>query len=879
MESYDLLNRQHVDNYNKPLHLYPYLAIPDANSVQSQLDVTITKSARNIKLHYIGNWTDDSYFLMGQAEFLLKEYEKSANTFKYIVDKYHPDNVAKELAALKKKKPVKRKKKKRKKRKKKSSKNKSAKSNISEELEPEEPINYGIKHKPIRYEAMLWLAKSLIELKSYDDAGFYLRQLENDLQVPYKLRPLVQAVHAYYWVVQNEFDKAIEPLQSAIELTRKKSVKNRYVYLLAQIYQMQGSNELAMENFFKVLRLKPSYEMEFNARLNMVKNAANSNNNKYLDPEIALKRMLRDSKNEEYKDQIHFALAQLYVNRGNSDEAINSLKSSILFSRNNMQKTEGCLMLADLYFKADQFVESYAYYDTTLIVMEKSDERHPDTDSYKRRLEGLAKNLAVYLDKDSMLIVGSWSREKQEKWAIKNMDQEAQQKAAPTASNLNMNAEFTKGKSNSISSINSSRSGGQNSTGEGINISEIDLQKSKFALYNPTIKKKGEREFEKRWGQRQWIDKWRISNNSDESTEINDINDVAATPKTQAEIDAYLKKKGVPSNEKDREKIIKQICQSIFLAAEHYREDLNRDDLALALLDELFEKYPENDFAVEALFLAYNIYAEKNNISKTNFYKNKIISKYPDSNIARVLSDPSFANAQLIKYQKINQYYDEAYALVRNGKAELALNKVRSVPEEFGNDYEMKARFALLEAMCIGGMKGEKDYIKSLNVVITSFPETNEEKQAKEMIKVLNSSKGNTKNVIEEDIGFMNGGEISPYQVNMNTKHLVLIVFNKDASVNKHRAPISTFNSQNYPNSRLSVSSILLDASIPCITIRSFQNGEKAMQYVVDVRSNKDFIPEEKNFQVYAISQQNYNISLSTQKFYQYVDFFSENYR
>jgi hypothetical protein len=114
-ESIDLLNKQYADNYNKPLKLYPYAAIADASAVNQKLDEAITKCARNIKLHFIGNWTDDSYFLMGQAEYLKKEYERCANTFKFIVDKYHPENVAKELAKLKAKKKKKKKKKRRKK--------------------------------------------------------------------------------------------------------------------------------------------------------------------------------------------------------------------------------------------------------------------------------------------------------------------------------------------------------------------------------------------------------------------------------------------------------------------------------------------------------------------------------------------------------------------------------------------------------------------------------------------------------------------------------------------------------------------------------------------------------------------------------------------
>ncbi len=883
MESFDMLNKQYVDNYNKPLHLFPYAAIEDAGSVSQQLDVAITKCARNIKLHHIGNWTDDSYFLMGKSEFLKKEYERSANTFKFIVDKYHPENVAKELAKLKAKKKKKKKKKKRRKKKRRKKKKKKKKT-ASEETEEEKPEIYGIKHRPVRYQAMLWLAKTYIELGMYDDAGFYLRQLENDLKVPYKLRPKVQAVIAYSWTKQKEYEKAIIPLENAIRDTKRKTVKNRYIYLLGQIYQMQENSQLAMENFHKVLRMKPSYEMEFNARLNMVKNAASATGKKVINPEIALKKMLRDSKNEEYKDQIYFALAQLKLQSGNTEEGILALQQSLSYSKSNAQRTEGCLLLAQLFYQKDDFVTSYAYYDSTVMVMKKDDERYVETDIYKRKLQGVATHMIVVYDKDSMRIVGSWERSEQERWAIKGMEQDATFSA--TQSVQNNGGSPKDGKTNKVNSMRmptsdglNPRRGRQNNPNGPITISDAALQKSKFMLYNASLKKKGEREFEKRWSSRSWVDNWRQSDKGDEDSEIDEGEIAAIVPKTQAEIDAYLKKKGVPKSDQDKKALNDKLGEAMFKAAEHYNEDLGRKDKAIALIEKLVKNYPDNAYAVEAMFLAYNIYSGANNISKADYYKNKILEKYPESNIAKVLIDPDFANSEKIKYETINKYYDDTYALIQGGKSQMALDKVRAVPTEFGKNYEMKARFALLEAMCMGGIKGEKDYIKALRVIITSFPNTKEEKQAKAMIAILSdNAKANNKNIAND--GFMQKGDKTPYILNLKTKHLVLVVFdNKKTKINQYRAPVTTFNNKYYLSNRLSTSSILVDGGTPSLTIRAFTTGELAMKYVVDSRSNPEFLSGVQGFNVYAISQQNYNLALSTQKFFEYVEFFEKNYR
>lgn len=900
-ESFDMLKKQHQDNYNKLLHLYPYAAVENAASVKEPLDEAITKCARNIKLHEIGDWTDNSYLLMGKAEFLQKEYERAANTFKFIFDKYHPENVEQAKNQAKKKKPTAKKKKKKRKRrkrvrrkKKKRKKKKSPKKTSNSKKKPnnnnknqedeelEEPINYGLKHRPIRHEATLWLAKTYIELKQFDDAGYYLRMLENDLTVPYELRPKVQAVIAYAWIQQKEYAKAIEPLELAIAETKgQKEIKNRYVYLLAQLKEQQGDMQAAMENYRKVLRLRPSYEMEFNARLNMAKSAASVKGQKQIDPEIALQRLLRDPKNEEYKDQIYFAIAEIQLSKGNKDLGIAALQQSLYNSTKPAQRTESALMLAELFYERDEFVPSYAYYDTTMQAMAKVDERFTDTDRRKRQLEGLAKRLKQKMDSDSMLVVSSWPRGKQERWAVAGLEAEELMQDNTTVgmnSKGGMN-QRPMGAADEYNPRNRPSRQPVGTPGE-VKVMDVAIQRSKFALYNANLKKKGERDFAKRWDNRSWVDDWRRSNKEEEET-IAEDEIVAAAPKTQAEIDAYLKRKGVPNSDQESAALKGKLGEALFFAAQHYREDLNRSDKALELVNELVKEHPKSPYTVEALFLAYNIYAEQNNSSKANYYKTQILNNYPESNIAKVLSDPNFANAEREKYEQINAYYDATYSMMRQGQAQQALNRVRAVPAKFGQDYEMKARFAILEAMCIGGVKGEQDYIKALRTIVTSYPNTNEEKQARQMIALLKGDKNtgrasrnsNNSNTAPEEEGEL-------YRVTPNSKHLVLIVFDDvKTRTNQYRVPITEFNNKFYLNKRLSTSSILVDGKVPSLTIRgAFNNAQEAMAYVLDASTSKEFLKGVEGYTVYAISKENYAIAMTKQKFSLYNAFFRKQY-
>jgi hypothetical protein len=59
---------------------------------------------------------------------------------------------------------------------------------VTEEEEGPKPPKYFLKHRPVRYDAMLWMAKSYIELDNYDDAGRYLRLLTEKSDVPKRIK-------------------------------------------------------------------------------------------------------------------------------------------------------------------------------------------------------------------------------------------------------------------------------------------------------------------------------------------------------------------------------------------------------------------------------------------------------------------------------------------------------------------------------------------------------------------------------------------------------------------------------------------------------------------------------------------------------------------
>ena len=104
--------------------------------------------------------------------------------------------------------------------------------------------------------------------------------------------------------------------------------------------------------------MNPPYDVEFNARINIAGVFdINSGNPREIRRE--LEKMLKDSKNKDFLDQIYFALGNLSMKEGNEEEALEFFRKSASSScRNQNQKGRSYLALADYYYQKTRFHES-----------------------------------------------------------------------------------------------------------------------------------------------------------------------------------------------------------------------------------------------------------------------------------------------------------------------------------------------------------------------------------------------------------------------------------------------------------------------------------------------------------------------------------------
>lgn len=918
------LANSYQDNYQQILPMYKFTAVADAKSVSSQLDEAIKKCAVVVSIHRPSDWQDDSYLLLGKCEYTKMEYEKALQTFRYITIKYNPDKPLSQMSReerdaarkrnklemkqkVKDKKKVAKKKKRVAKKKKRHSKHRrkkkkttkkpaytkkgktknvntgktsqevwsltdtkadeaAAKEEKEADINPNDSSaaakkklkktqkkkkNYFLRRHPAYFEAMLWEARTHIELKQYDQAERCLLKLTDNPDVPKRLRAEVELVRAYRFLEDKKYDKAIEPLERGISMIKRKKDKVRFEYILAQLYQQQDRAKDAANMFAVVLKHHADFDMDFNATMNSII-GQDGNSSRAVSK---LNRMLKEEKNASNLDQIYFALAQIDEHDAMYSDAKMHYKKSVMKNTSRpTQKAEAYLSLAKMYDKEEDFVNAAHYYDSTLTVLNQKDERYASLSLRKNTLIDIAANLEIIALQDSLLHVADMSADDQKALAKRLKAQRLKDNSSVASSAI-----------------------------AGTVAPSASLETNSFVLYNNKLKEDGRRDFIKRWGGRPLTDNWRISKVKD-GNEGNEANSSSPEEEatnsvvvTQKEIETLLA--DVPKTEAQRKSANDKIMEALFALGKLYRDKLNDVAKSTRTFRDLLSRYPDNPHTEETLFFLYLLAKDKGDSEATQTYKNQIVQKFPTGKIAKSLTDPTFLDETQTRELNLRKHYDLVYQQVQNRQYNEAFAKIAEADSIYGRKNTLTAKFDLLNAMCLGALKGKDAYVTALKTVKTSYPGTEEEKKAADLLKILIGA-------VEDKTPTKTPGSETPANTSQftyknETVHFIIVILtDKNSSMEAAKQKVTDYNTKNHAFDKLKSAAILLDKSTQSITIRKFTDGTKAQDYVREVKNKADFLdPAAFPNTIIAISQDNYNTVMKNNSLNDYIQFYQEKYK
>ena len=834
------------DDYTSILPVFNYGTRENALALNSQMDRAIEKSSICVQRHsmYFGGkeyvkWIDDAYLLMAKANFYKQEYIPARRTFDFVANSYKDDDIT--------------------------------------------------------YIANLWLAKTYIETQQYPKAESILQSLivttaEND-KMPKYVRNNLDLVLADYYIKTKQADNAVKYLRSALLKNLKKNTRARTMFILGQIYESQGEKAKASEQFKSVIKKHPGYEMTFESQMNLAKCHDSRDTSDIMK---MFWRMLKDSKNTEYKDRIFYAMSDVALKKDNEDLGIKYLRKSVATSTtNNKQKVKSSLKVASMLFDNKDYVLSQAYYDTVVMTMDRS---YPEYDSLLNlsvMLSDLVENLTTYQLQDSLLRLANMDSISRNKIILGVIeDYKAEQERL--AKEKELQEQLALLGNDKIADPNMSTPMSPGAT-------------ASWYFYNQTSLTRGAAEFRNKWGNRNLEDFWFISNKKSMMTEEESLeedlleyfseeelstlseeeieklleerkNQPADTAQYKpTEIGYYLQQ--LPFSEKQKKEANTQILQALNNIGFIYYDNLKDYNNSIESFTELNERYPGNEYELSSWYYLYKMHNAQKNNNEANIYKDKILAKYPDSNQAKIIIDPEYFVKEKERGQESSNLYAETYEAYENGQYQKVRSNVIKARTICPEDTLLMPRFEFLNSIAVGKIYVVDSMAYSLYRLVQKYPTSSIKPHALDILLKANEMYNLGLPIESARQKEKEPEKEYPYTYDPNDKYYVMIICNtKNVRINPLKVRLNDFNKDSFRMMQLNVKNVMLGKQEAVITIEEFDNEEKANDYKTAMFLT-DYLfggMKQEHYQVLLISKSNYPIFFNHKNVDEYIEFLNK---
>ncbi|MEI8137953.1 MAG: tetratricopeptide repeat protein, partial [Bacteroidota bacterium] len=185
-----------------------------------------------------------------------------------------------------------------------------------------------------------------------------------------------------------------------------------------------------------------------------------------------------------------------------------------------------------------------------------------------------------------------------------------------------------------------------------------------FYFYNQNTISFGVADFVKKWGNRKLEDNWRRSN---KALTIDEPLAVADTAKTKTILSKSSNKtreyylKNLPVNDSLIKKSNKKIIYAYYMMGSIYKEELNNTKKAVSTFEELISRFPQNKYLLNSYYILYRTNLADKNKPRADYYKEKILSEFPDSEFALIIKNPSYASEANSKQSEVESFYILVY--------------------------------------------------------------------------------------------------------------------------------------------------------------------------------------------------------------------------
>ena len=692
----------HEDDYSRILYLYPVSNHTAAEAAASQMDKTIEKCRKCIKLHSIKSkpkrdpkrandpqyklWLQSKEFnanmsmawmRLAEAEFHKGDFLGAISTLNYVIRLY--ENDADMIARCR-----------------------------------------------------LWIARAYAELGWQYEAEDMLNRVQIDA-LSKKHARLYAAVKADVLLHGEQYTAAIPFIKIAIPYEKRKIYRPRFAYVLGQLYERNGQRNEAIEAYHDVIRMTPPYEMDFNARIRIAE----------LQGEKSLRQlqtMVKQSKYKDKLDHIYGTMGNIYLQLRDTTTALEMYEKAIAEStQSSYAKADILVRAGDIYYINKDYIHAQPCYRDALTILTPENEQYTTIQQRSDVLDELSAAYTQACLQDSLQHLSTLPEEQQraivEKIIADLIEQEKQD------SILQAQQERELAQENGIRSVNTA-----NMLGGG------GAQKGEWYFYNPQLIKQGQQEWRRRWGTRTLEDNWRRQNKqvvaafSDYDTDEDDTDGLDSIPTTDSttitptyETDTHKPEYYLQQIPRTPEALAMSDSlwrQAMIALVYIYRDKVQDEALAMETMHQLEQRNASHPDLLDTYY-GYYLYALRyNQQDQAAQWRQKITTYYPTSTQAQIVAQPDYFD----KLKRMAQEQDSLYALTYTAYASAQYDIVKTNTQYAEREYPLSPlmpRFLFLNAISVARTEGQDAFIASLQHIVANHGSSEMGAMAKDMLAMM----------------------------------------------------------------------------------------------------------------------------------------------
>lgn len=589
------------------------------------------------------------------------------------------------------------------------------------------PIDDELSYKPLAY---AWRSRAQLQLNKVGEAGLSIDSAFMFLDDNLNTRTFVNAGQANYLLTTERALDAIPYLEFALESVKDRNLKNRWAFLLYQLYQERGDVKEALEGFEKISNRNVPFDMAFEASLRTMElHALNAGDKE--EKVRYLQRMLREGKNEDFKDRILFQIASLYLLDGDEKEAFSYFNASLAENTKSVyQTTETYLTMADYLFEKERYSEAQLYYDSVARVLPND---YTDANPLRRKLAYMQELTQLHreiLQQDTLLRLAAMTEGDRANQIDMYADQVWNEKKTAWEKE-NTGRKKSKKQRKSVGRDRSPL----NNTWMQANMVQPDEIKtdSRFYFNNQDAMTLGQVEFKKQWGNRQLKENWRYEADLSQSLTAEKESTVELEDEQTDEPDKELIKSAVsrrfmeayPKDQQAYDSVRTLVHDRLIVIGNLYREYTKDIDAAIQVHTQFLNEFPESEDRPEVLYSLFRMYEIQNSLPEANSAKQQLLTLYPQTIFAKVADNPRYLEELEAEKAVFDRAFDRIFGFYSSGNHQRVVQEVDKIlaAHPASTTSSITAQLAYLKALAVGRLERVEDFERELRAIVDTYPQ------------------------------------------------------------------------------------------------------------------------------------------------------------